>query len=909
MFEADGAVRFSKVLDLSEGGVRVRFDVGYDPPRGVAFERVLLIGDAIRTEIPLPKVTLRRGAHFNETRAATLVADGEETRAALWYAMQRVTYSDVWPDDLTGERLLVQVPPKIPARGQYTEQARLDRLEWVRRQSGAPLGALQTTRLVPEKLTGNVENLIGAIEVPVGLAGPLLFRGREAKGYICAPLATTEGALVASATRGATAISRSGGVVTRVVSQKMMRVPLFVLSTLHGAFIFADWVREHFELLREQTQLVSRHAELVSVEPVIIGRQVHVYFLYQTGDAAGQNMTTACTWKACQWLMTQMARYKEVAFENFIIEANMSGDKKVTFASFIGGRGMRIIADCHLDAAILKHVLKVSPEELYATYSGLQAGSIHAGMIGFNANIANVIAGIFTATGQDIACVHESSLGQLHLQLVPDGIHASMVLPSIIIGTVGGGTHLPAQHALLESLGCAGQGKVARLGEIIAGYCLALDLSTMSAVASGEFATAHERLGRNRPVRWLEADELNRAFFEPALRQKLGDESLSIEAVTPIEVQMGSSIVTDLTARKVSKIVGLLPRRIDYTTRGERASRDVMLKVKPLDEEVILMVNTMAKQCGGRLAAAHNKHKAKTGFAGCHVRELAIYEQTDPRFVKNVPDVYLTLRDDEREIYLVALERLRKAEMEIIDSADDARAWSRRAIEAALHGLAELHSIWLGREDELRAQPWLGKVATTESMTEMSDLWDALAVHASSEFPELVTLEHLDRLRDYIATIPLWWPRMEAMPRTLIHNDFNPRNVALRKTPDGPRLCAYDWELATLGVPQHDVAELFCFVLSPRVNRRLVDYLLDVHRVALEQASGVALDPLAWRDGYLFALQDLAINRFMLYAMAHTFRHYAFMDRTLRTLWHLLELEVEGKNAPSDARMSARLLL
>jgi aminoglycoside phosphotransferase (APT) family kinase protein len=154
--------------------------------------------------------------------------------------------------------------------------------------------------------------------------------------------------------------------------------------------------------------------------------------------------------------------------------------------------------------------------------------------------------------------------------------------------------------------------------------------------------------------------------------------------------------------------------------------------------------------------------------------------------------------------------------------------------------------------------------------------------------------------------MPLWWPRMEAMPRTLIHNDFNPRNIAMRKTPEGPRLCAYDWELATLGVPQHDLAELFAFVLSPRVNKRLVDHLLEVHRAALERASGIALDPQAWRDGYIFALQDLAINRFLLYLMAHTFRHYAFMDRTLRTLWHLLDIEIEGKNAPSDARLSAR---
>ena len=77
--------------------------------------------------------------------------------------------------------------------------------------SGTNLAALEDTRLDAERLSSNIENMIGAVEVPVGIAGPLLFRGQEARGMIYAPMATTEGALVASVTRGATAITRAGG--------------------------------------------------------------------------------------------------------------------------------------------------------------------------------------------------------------------------------------------------------------------------------------------------------------------------------------------------------------------------------------------------------------------------------------------------------------------------------------------------------------------------------------------------------------------------------------------------------------------------------------------------------------------------------------------------------------------------
>ncbi len=115
-------------------------------------------------------------------------------------------------------------------------------------------------------------------------------------------------------------------------------------------------------------------------------------------------------------------------------------------------------------------------------------------MVGYNINVANVIAAVFAASGQDIASVHESSVAQLHVQSVNDGLYASMLLPSLVVGTVGGGTALPRQQQLLELMDCAGPGKAGRLAEIIASYCLALDLSTMSAIVSGQFASAHERL-------------------------------------------------------------------------------------------------------------------------------------------------------------------------------------------------------------------------------------------------------------------------------------------------------------------------------------------------------------------------------------------------------------------------------
>lgn len=783
---------------------------------------------------------------------------------------------------------------KVPARGIYTEAARLERLRWASERSGADLQPLATTRLDPSRLTGNVENLIGAVEVPIGLAGPLLFVGHEAQGLISAPFATSEGAVVASATRGAAAITRSGGVTTRVVAQRMMRVPLFVLSSIRGAMRFADWVREHVEDLRIQVQMVSRHARLTAVEPTVLGRMVHVSFVFETGDAAGQNMTTSCTWQACQWLMAQLRSVGEIVFEHFQIESNASGDKKVTLATYTSGRGSRVVAECRIDRAVMQQVLKCSPEQALHTYALASTVSTQVGMVGFNFNVANVVAALFIATGQDVACVHECSVGQLAMELVDGDLYASLMLPSLIVGTVGGGTHLPGQQALLKMMGCYGAGGVGRLAEIIAGFALAIELSTLAAVTSNEFASAHEKLGRNRPVRWLTQEDLSPDFFAPGLRDALADPGLRCTAVQPERLEMGTSIITELTARKVNKLVGHFPLRLEYQrSSGVADAVQVVAKVKPLDEEVLLMTSSVAQSCGGRLATTYSRFRGKTGFTGCHIRELGVYGQTDPRFVAHVPRIYGTYRNDLREAYVVVMERLDN--LVLMNSGDEVSGWQPQHIEAALRGIGEIHAIWYGRETELLQQPWIGAVPNGEARVQMSELWESLWLHGAGEFPELVSSEDVAGVRELIAALPSMWRCIEGQPRTLIHNDFNPRNLGLRR--QDLRLCAYDWELSTLHLPQHDLAELLCFVLQVApdgsIDPRLVAHYLEVHRRALSESSGRDIPEAAWREGYRCALSDLCLNRIGLYLMGHTVRRYAFMPRLIATARALLRIERE----------------
>jgi NADP-dependent 3-hydroxy-3-methylglutaryl-CoA reductase len=784
----------------------------------------------------------------------------------------------------------LEYPGPIPRRGHYTEQARRRRLQWVRERTGAPLRSLDRVGLDAQSLAGNIENYVGSVEIPVGLAGPLLFDGDRARGWIAAPLATTEGALVASASRGARAISASGAVATRVLRRRMTRAPLYELRDLHAAADFGLFAVEQLDQLREEIRSVSAHARLVELEPLQIGRSVHLRFIYETADAAGQNMTTACTWHAARWL-SEAAERAGIGIEAFFLDGNSSGDKKLTHLNLIATRGTRVTAECHLDRATLRDVLKTTPEAMADGHQRAVTGGQLSGMVGYNINVTNVIAAMFTATGQDIACVHESGAGILSIERSGDGIYASLLLPSLALGTVGGGTGLPSQRDFLELLGCWGDGGSDRLAEIVGGFALAIELSTCAAMVGGQFADAHERLGRNRPVEWFTEDDLTPDLLQPMLADALGQPELEIADIARREVDMESDSVSAMTAQAATqKLVGLLPLTVTYGGPDGLSSLDVVVKSKPLDQEVMLAMNKVASMCGGDVAAAFARWRDRVGFKGSHVRELGVYRDAPDELLQIMPRVYGIHEDPDREAYLLVLEDLTQG-VELGGSADDVTAWTRSRIDAALAHIATAHAVWLGREDELLAQPWLGPVPNAATAQEIAELWSALSLHIAGAFPKWVDDGTLGELQQTIADIPAWWPELEAMPRTLVHNDFNPRNIALRSGDE--TLVAFDWELATLHVPQRDLAELLAFVLTPDVDAATVRHHVEVHRRALEQASGIELEPSQWRRGYRLALRDFLLSRLSLYVVAHAERSYPFLHRVVPTVRRLVDIEVE----------------
>lgn len=348
----------------------------------------------------------------------------------------------------------------------------------------------------PAQLQGNIENYIGMSQVPTGLIGPILVNGRYAQGEYRVPMATTEGALVASYARGAKACTLSGGITAVCMDERVQRCPLFRFENIAQAIGFVQFVAEKVEILKGHVRTVSRHAELLDIEPNIEGNQVILSFEYKTGDASGQNMVTICTQHLCEWILANMPTPPQFWY----IESNFSGDKKAVVNAFLRTRGKRVSAEVFVPREIVQRVLKSTPEALEKYYENATLASIQSGAIGINGHYANGLAAIFIACGQDVACVAEAAIGINRFEVTPQKVggdlYFSVTLPNLIVGTIGGGTGLHTQSQCLALMDCQGPGTANKFAEICAATVLAGELSIISALAEGHFTRAHKVLGR-----------------------------------------------------------------------------------------------------------------------------------------------------------------------------------------------------------------------------------------------------------------------------------------------------------------------------------------------------------------------------------------------------------------------------
>ncbi len=389
-------------------------------------------------------------------------------------------------------------PPAAPRRLPSTTDASRDAMQARHqrlREDGYGIDAIAAVDgdFDPASLTGSIEGFIGFARVPIGVAGPVRINGSAAQGDFLVPLATTEGTLVASFQHAFNAMNRCGGVNALCSHERVGRAPCFEFANLAEAGQFATWLPTQRAALDTAAAATSRFCRLLEIHVSIMGNTVYVMLEYTTGDAAGQNMVTLATQAICVRIIETMP----VKPRSWLVESVLSGDKRASTIAFRSARGRNASAEIVLPARQLGRYWRAEPAAFVRSWEQATMGAAQTGSVGLQANVANAIAALFIACGQDVACVAEAVTAATRVELTREGdIYASITMPNLIVGTVGGGTYLPTAQEGLAMLGCVGTGKARKLAEICAVVALAGEISIVGAMASGVFASAHATGGR-----------------------------------------------------------------------------------------------------------------------------------------------------------------------------------------------------------------------------------------------------------------------------------------------------------------------------------------------------------------------------------------------------------------------------
>jgi hydroxymethylglutaryl-CoA reductase (NADPH) len=353
----------------------------------------------------------------------------------------------------------------------------------------------------PAELAGqkNCENLIGSVGISVGVAGPVRIISKVLNEEVMVPMATTEGALVASYNRGCKVITQSGGAAVFVRKIGITRAPVFSCKDGVSAREFEKWLYKNKSKVAKITESTSRHLRLLDFKVWIRGKYVYVRFVFDADQAMGMNMASIALQHLWDTHLSKLTALKKWGVQLVSLSSNVCADKKDSAMNQLLGRGYEVQAEVVIPRKKLKELLHVEPEAFFHTHVVKNLhGSNLAGSMSQNMHFANGLMALFLATGQDPAHVVEASQGSTIVEVTKEGLYVAAVLPALNLGTVGGGTWLPAQSQARKLIRLGKNVSSEQLAAVMGAAVLAGEISGLAALTDHTLAPAHKRLARTR---------------------------------------------------------------------------------------------------------------------------------------------------------------------------------------------------------------------------------------------------------------------------------------------------------------------------------------------------------------------------------------------------------------------------
>jgi len=386
--------------------------------------------------------------------------------------------------------------------------------------------------------------------------------------------------------------------------------------------------------------------------------------------------------------------------------------------------------------------------------------------------------------------------------------------------------------------------------------------------------------------------EFSPGFFQHCMREYLDDPRLEVASAR----YLGEVGVTATTRMKYAgqsgkdgKLLGLFHYEIEYATRGAQRKVEMLVKSKTHYRDLVQRLAAVLVESGIELSDVAGL-LARTELYNTHMKEIQVFrmQKAVSALAHVLPAVYGSYVDDERQTYVVLEEFLTDAY--VMKDYRDLSFWTRDRIAQCVADFAAMHAGFYAGADALVREGWLGETMDAAAMEDLAPLWRAYAGKLRHYEGGLFDEGYLEDHDRWIRTIPDWWGRIDSLPKTLIYNDAQIRNLAVREPATRPRLVLFDWECASIQLPQRDLVEFLSYAVSERISDAEVAGLIENGRAELERCAGRAIDRDAWLEGCRFSIMDLHVNRMACQLVLHITLNRPDIERVFRASMRILDL-------------------
>ncbi len=372
----------------------------------------------------------------------------------------------------------------------YDSESLKQKADLIAKQLGINLTHVKGCTYDTNYFKGNIENPIGIIQIPLGIAGPISVKGRHAVGDFWVPMATTEGALVLTYDLGMRLLKFSDPVEVEILSKGVHIDPMFPIKTDEDVRV-NDFVDKNYEAIKRIAEGDSKHAKLLEIKKRRVGSNFVMKFIFDTGDAHGLNMVNNATFNACKFIEAKTGAY-------FYHRSHYSGIKHHALLNEKEGQGRCVRARAVVSSKALA-MLKVNATAMEDFFNRCIECGTAAEISAVNVHAPNGITAIFLACGQDPADMIMSGVCASTAKVVNGkDLLVETTIRNLLVGTVGGGTGLGTQNECLEIMQCLGSGQADKFAEIIAAAILAGEFPTAAAVITRTYVDIHNKYGRNK---------------------------------------------------------------------------------------------------------------------------------------------------------------------------------------------------------------------------------------------------------------------------------------------------------------------------------------------------------------------------------------------------------------------------